>query len=147
MKTIYSLIFFLAFLSGCEQIKFTPIEKAKEEVSSSVVYSDNLNKVVEEAKKLTKEDRDFAFKQFSGLNQYVLNSSIPSSDKIDVIITRVQSDYKWGSGKYPTFTDAVSVYLKEKNYQKPVKFDTQANRETTASIFFDLADAVKKADK
>ena len=147
MKTIYSLIFFLAFLSGCNQIKFTPIEKAKEEVSSSVVYSDKLNKVVEEAKKLTKEDRDFAFKQFSGLNQYILNSDIPSSDKIDVLIGRVQTDYKWGSGKYPIFTDAVSAYLIEKNYQKPVKFDVQENREKIAAIFFDLADAVKKANE
>lgn len=147
MKITYYSIFFLAFLSGCDQIKFTPIEKAKEEVSSSVVYSDKLNKVVEEAKKLTKEDRDFAFKQFSGLNQYILNSDIPSSDKIDVLIGRVQTDYKWGSGKYPTFTDAVSAYLIEKNYQKPVKFDVQENREKISAIFFDLADAVKKADK
>jgi hypothetical protein len=146
MRITY-FIFFLAFLSGCDQIKFTPIEKAKEEVSSSVVYSDTLTKVVEEAKKLTKEDRDYAFKQFSGLNQYILNSDIPSSDKIDVLIGRVQTDYKWGSGKYPTFTDVVSAYLKEKNYQKPVKFDTQVNRETTAAIFFDLADAVKKANE
>ena len=148
MKKLISYTFLFAFLSGCDNIKFGSVEKVEsvKEVVSTVVYSDNLNKVVTEAKTLTKEDREFAFKQFSGLNQYILNSEVPSSDKLDSLISRVQSDYKWGREKYPNFTTAVSDYLKEKNYQKAIKFDTQSARESTASIFFDLADAIKKAE-
>lgn len=142
MKNYIFLFFFLAFF-GCNQIKFTPI-KEREEVLSKVNYSDTLTKVYEESKKMKQEDRDFAFKQFSGLNQYILNSQIESSIKIDGLITRFQSDYKWNSGKYPLFTDAVSKYLEEKGYDKPIKFDTQENRDKIASIFFDLADATKK---
>lgn len=147
MKTLYALMFSFAFLSGCENIKFGPVEEIKQvEVKSTVVYSDTLTKVVTEAKTMTKEDREFAFKQFSGLNQYILNSEIPSSDKLDGLMSKVQTDYRWGREKYPNFTTAVSDYLKEKNYQKAVKFDTQSVRESTASIFFDLADAIKKVE-
>jgi hypothetical protein len=148
MKSFCSLFFFLAFISGCDNIKFGPVERTEQVKESvyTVVYSDTLTKVVTEAKTLTKEDREFAFKQFSGMNQYILNSEVPSSDKLDSLIGRVQDDYKWGREKYPNFTTAVSDYLKEKNYQKAVKFDTQSARESTASIFFDLADAVKKAE-
>lgn len=147
MKTLYILIFSFAFLSGCENVKFGPVEvKKTEEVKSTIVYSDALIKVTTEAKTLTKEDRDFAFKQFSGLNQYILNSQIPSSDKLQSLIDGMQKDYSWGKEKYPNFTTAVSDYLREKNYQKAIKFDTQESRVSTASIFFDLADAVKKAE-
>lgn len=147
MKITYFIVLSFAFLTGCNQIQFGKIEESKVvEVKNTVVYSDTLNKVVDEAKTLTKEDRDFAFKQFSGLNQYILNSEVPSSDKLDNLIARMQEDYKWKREKYPKFTDSVFAYLKEKNYLKAVKFDTQESRENTASIFFDLADAVKKAD-
>lgn len=148
MKTLYILIFSFAFLSGCENIRFGKDKEVKkvEEVKSTVIYSEALTKVSVEAKNMSESDRNFSFKLFSGLNQYIINSEIQSSSELDNLIAKMQQDYKWGREKYPNFTSAVSDYLKEKNYQKAIKFDTKEARESTASIFFDLADAVKKAE-
>lgn len=150
MKTLYALIFSFAFLSGCENIKFgipdKVVETKVEEVKSTVIYTENLNKVVEEAKKLSKEDREYVFKKASGIYMYITYSNISSSDKVNVIIDRVQKDYSWTKNKNVTWNDAVSAFLVERGFDNPVKFESVEDRQKTASIFFDLADAIKKAE-
>lgn len=146
-NSLYVICFLLAF-SGCDNIQ---IGKAKvEDVKVSTIevkYTPALTGVVDAAKNLSQSDKDYAFKQFSGLSEYINNSNISDSTKIDKLLDRMQSDYGWVRDKNPKFTDAVSAYLKEVGFNKAVKFDSTESRNNTSLIFFNLAEAIKKSEE
>lgn len=148
-STTYILCFLLAF-SGCDNIQIgkAKVEDNKQEVKNPYVeFTPSLNVVVEQARPLVQSEKDYAFKQFSGLSEYIKNSNIPDSTKIDKLLDRMQGDYGWTREKHPEFTDAVSNYLKEKGYSKAVKFDSSESRINTSLIFVNLAEAIKKSEE
>jgi hypothetical protein len=142
----YVLLILLAF-SGCDNIQIGKPKEDKVEVKSvEVKLTESLTKVVDAAKTLSQSDKDFAFKQFSGMSEYINNSNLPDSTKIDQLLARMQGDYGWTREKNLDFTNAVSAYLKEQGY-KAVKFDSAESRNTTSLMFFNLAEAVKKSEE
>lgn len=148
-STTYILFVLLAF-SGCDNIQIgnAKVEESKPEVKNPYVeFTPSLNAVVEQARPLVQSEKDFAFKQFSGMSEYIKSSNIPDSTKIDKLLDRMQGDYGWTREKHPEFTDAVSIYLKEKGYSKAVKFDSSESRINTSLIFVNLAEAIKKSEE
>ena len=87
MRNLLYVLYFLLAFSGCDNIQ---IGKAKvEDVKVSTVevkYTPALTEVVDAAKNLSQSDKDYAFKQFSGLSEYINNSNVPDSTKIDKLL-------------------------------------------------------------
>lgn len=147
-KYLTAIVITLALVSGCEQpVKNSNIVK---DVAVSVVYTPELNKVVEEAKKFSKEDRASAYKQLVGISEYIKNSNVGQTTKVDSVWAGVQGDYGWIRGKYPSYSDAMEAYQKSQNYGGPNNDSNiidSSNRAKYAEMFRSLSEAIKKADK
>lgn len=147
-KYLTTLVITLALASGCEQ----PIKNSNivTDVAVSVVYTPELTKVVEEAKKFTKEDRASAYKQLVGISEYIKNSNVSQTTKVDSVWSGVQGDYGWIRGKYPSYTDAMEAYQKSQSYggqNSESNVIDSSNRVKYAEMFRSLSEAIKKADK
>lgn len=114
-------------------------------VVASATTSSGLDLVKEEFRGIeSKDDKMLIYKLFAGSADYLTNvKTLTQTSQFDPILGRVQSSYGWDREKYPKFTDAVEVYLKEVKYDEPKKLSSKEEIGAFQKIFADLAEATK----
>ncbi|MAR66600.1 MAG: hypothetical protein CL833_05040 [Crocinitomicaceae bacterium] len=146
-KTTYALAVVLVLAATTAWSNLSSYFTEKEEVA--VVSTDEsnsfLSKITEEFKKIeNKDDKATIYKLFAGAASYLeVCESLDGTYQFDPILARVQNSYGWNREKYPDFTDAVSNYLVDVNYDDPKPLTTKQERLDFAKIFKNLAEATK----
>lgn len=131
----------LLFVSSVNSINTQPVKQ----VMSSTPQSVGLELVKEEFKKIeSSDDKILIYKLFAGSSDYLTNvKTLTQTSQFDPVLGRVQTSYGWSREKYPKFTDAVEVYLKEVKYDEPKKLSSPEDIAAFQKIFADLAEATK----
>jgi hypothetical protein len=104
-----------------------------------------LEKVTEEFNNIeNNDDRLLIHKIFSGSASFLeVCDNLKGTHEFDPILGRVQNNYSWDREKYPSFTDAVSYYLIDVDFDIPKPLETEDQRLAFAKIFRDLSEATK----
>ena len=154
MKIKLLLCIFI-FLAGCTNsyvIKSdidATIKSAKENGITVIINNDDIKIISESMSKMEKRDIEIAYKQFSGLAQYLEYTSakkIDSTLKLFKVINDFQNDYGYEKGKYTEYTDSVEQFLLKNEYKVPKKIDSINLNKVIADMKV-LADAAKLAMK
>lgn len=129
----------LIFLAGCN---------SQQMVKTS---SDNpdIQTISQSMSKMEQKDIEIAYKQFSGLAQYLEYTSakkVDSTLKLVKIIDDFQSDYGYTRNKYPEYHESVKEFLTKSQTTKPQKIDSSNLNKVIADMKV-LADAAKLAMK
>lgn len=133
------LLCILIFLAGC----------VKDNNPVVVRDSVDVQTISQSMSKMEKRDIEIAYKQFSGLAQYLEYTSakkVDSTLKLFKVINDFQNDYGYEKGKYTEYTDSVEQFLLKNEYKVPKKIDS-TNLKKVITDMKVLADAAKLAMK
>lgn len=133
------------FLAKDNETLFPKSKVANTKVAVSTDEKNFITNIQKEFSSIeSKEDKLLIYKLFSGSAEYLKNSkSLGSTSQFDPILGKVQSSYGWSREKYPKFTDAVSEYLVDADYDEPKTLSTTEERLNFSKIFETLAEATK----
>jgi hypothetical protein len=123
--------------------------KSAKENGITVINNNDIKIISESMSKMEKRDIEIAYKQFSGLAQYLEYTSakkVDSTPKLFKVINDFQNDYGYTKGKYTEYTDSVEQFLLKNEYKVPKKIDSSNLNKVIADMKV-LADAAKLAMK
>jgi|688.fasta_scaffold232717_4 hypothetical protein len=90
------------------------------------------------------EDKLIIYKMFAGAGDYLsVAKTLGSNVEFNSLFANTLVTYGWEKEKYPTFTDAISSYLKSVNYHIPKKITSKQDIENLGQVFKSIEEVLK----